>query len=718
MKKKASVLLMVMFFSIFGKVAMADEGMWILMLLNKNIDEMQKKGLKLTAEDIYSINHSSLKDAIIQFAGGCTGEIVSPEGLILTNHHCGFGSIQSHSTVEHDYLTNGFWAMNRSEELPCPGINARFFVRMEDVTTKSLNGITSSMSEKERDDKIQENIKAIKKEAQTDPDYEIVVKPFYNGNAYYMFVNLVYTDVRLVGAPPSSIGKFGADTDNWMWPRHTADFSMFRVYSSKDGKPAKFNKDNVAFKPRHHLPVSIKGVKENDFVMIMGYPGTTDRYLTSYGINNALKYKNNTIVTIRDKKLETMREFMFADPAIRIQYASKYASTANYWKYYIGQTKQLVNNKVAEKKKELEDEFTTWVNQNQGRKAKYGTVLQNINDAFAKLGTYEVWRNYFTEGVARGPEIFSMAWRFNGLADMLKTQKDSTAKINSMTARLSSSLDAFFKDYNKNLDKKMVAEVLSLYSKNVTDSLQPKYFKKLVMKNKGNFEKIATTIFEQTIFTDKSKIELLLKNPDAKIIENDLAFQIAAAFYNQYFDKIDQIAKYNDQLAAGNRLFVAGLLEMNPTKQYAANANSTIRLTYGQVLPYSPIDAVTYKYYTTLDGVMQKEDPNNWEYVVPAKLKTLWQNKDFGEYAENGVLKTCFLSNTDITGGNSGSPVINGEGQLVGIAFDGNWEAMSGDIAFEPKLQRTISVDIRYVLFIIDKYAGAKHLINEMTVIR
>ena len=716
--KRVSVLIMLMIFSIFGKVARADEGMWILMLLNKNIDDMQKKGLKLTAEDIYSINHSSLKDAIIQFANGCTGEIVSPEGLILTNHHCGYGSIQSHSTVDHDYLTNGFWAMNRGEELPCPGITARFFVRMEEVTTKALNGVTKTMSEKERNDKISDNLKELKKAAQTDPNYEIVIKPFYDGNVYYMFINMVYTDVRLVGAPPSSIGKFGADTDNWMWPRHTCDFSMFRVYSSKDGKPAKFSKDNVAYQPKHHLPVSVKGVKENDFVMIMGYPGTTDRYLTSYGINNALKYKNQTIVSIRDKKLEVMREFMFKDPAVRIQYASKYASTANYWKYYIGQTKQLVNNKVAEKKKELENEFTTWVNQDENRKAKYGSALQNISDAYEHLGVYEVWKSYFMEAIARGPEIFSMAWRFNSLADLLKNQKDSTKNISNLTDKLASSLDGFFKDYNKNVDQKMVAEVLNMYSKNVADSLQPAYFKKLVKKNSGNFEKIAASIFEKTIFTNREKIDLFLKSPNAKTIENDPAFMIASAFFNQYFTIIDQISIFNEELAAGNRLFVAGLIEMKPDKQFAANANSTIRLTYGQVLPYSPIDAVSYKYYTTLDGVMQKEDSTSWEFNVPAKLKTLWKNKDFGEYGENGELRTCFLSNTDITGGNSGSPVINGDGQLVGLAFDGNWEAMSGDISFEPKLQRTISVDIRYVLFIIDKYAGASHLIKEMTLVR
>ncbi len=712
--KKTGFLVMLMIFSIFGKVARADEGMWILMLLNKNIDEMQKKGLKLTAEDIYSINHNSMKDAIIQFAGGCTGEIVSPEGLILTNHHCGYGAIQSHSTVDHDYLTNGFWAMNRGEELPCPGITARFFVRMEDVTTKALSGVTASMNETERNDKITENVKALKKEAQTDPDFEVVIKPFYNGNNYYMFINLVYTDVRLVGAPPSSIGKYGADTDNWMWPRHTADFSMFRVYSSKDGKPADFNKENVAYKPKHHLPVSIKGVKENDFVMIMGYPGTTDRYLTSYGIKTALSYKNPTIVSIRDKKLEVMREFMFADPAVRIQYASKYASTANYWKYFIGQTKQLTHNKVGEKKKMLEDQFALWVSKSEDRKAKYGSVLSDFEQSYATLGTYEVWKNYFSEAISRGPEMFSMAWRFSGIKNLLKANKETTE----YAKRLEGSLDDFFKNYNKSLDQKMMASVLEMYSKNVVDSLQPVGFKKLVKKNKGNFTKIASTIFEKSIFSDPVKMKAYLAKPTIKALDSDPAFALTVEFYNQYIGMMDRLDAVNDKLSKANRLFIAGLQEMMPEKNMAANANSTIRLTYGQVLPYSPADGISYKLYTTLDGVMQKEDPNNWEFVVPAKLKQLWKDKDYGQYAEDGEIRTCFLSNTDITGGNSGSPVINGEGQLVGIAFDGNWEAMSGDIAFEPKLQRTISVDIRYVLFIIDKYAGATHLIKEMTLVK
>ncbi len=716
--KKIKFLLILFIFSIIGKISVADEGMWLLMFLNKNIDEMQQKGLKLTAEDIYSINNSSLKDAIIQFGNGCTGEIISSEGLLLTNHHCGYGSIQSHSSVEHDYLTNGFWAMNKNEELPCPNLTARFFVRMEDVSSKVLKGVNNSLSEKEREEIINNNIKKIKAEAQIEKNLEIVVRSFFNGNAYYMFVNRVYTDVRLVGAPPSSIGKFGADTDNWMWPRHTGDFSIFRVYSSKDGMPAKYSADNVPFKPKKHLPVSLKGIKEKDFVMILGYPGTTDRYLTSYGVNSAIKFKNPSIVKIRDKKLEVYREFMQKDPATRIQYSSKYAQTSNYWKYFIGQTKQLVNNFVASKKEKIEQEFNTWVNQDENIKLKYQNVLTDIDESFKNNNQYEVYKWYTMESIGRGAEILNYSRRYIALLDALKLKKDTANLIDKYSKNLTTGLDAYFKDYNQELDCKLLGEMLSLYYNNVEKELQPKYFLKLVKKNKQDFSKISKTIFAKSIFTDKTKLELFLKNPTAKIIEKDLAFQLSKAFFDDYFKIVEKMEVANQTIEKNNRLFIAGLMEMNSNKKFYPNANSTIRLTYGQVLPYSPADAVLFKYYTTIDGIMDKEDPNNWEFVVPAKLKELWKNKDYGEYAENGVLKTCFLSNTDITGGNSGSPVINGEGHLVGLAFDGNWEAMSGDIFFEPELQRTISVDIRYVLFIIDKYAGAKNLINEMTIIK
>ena len=699
--------------------AKADEGMWLPMFVSRlNYVDMQKEGLHLTAEEIYSINNSSLKDAIIQFGNGCTGEIVSNEGLIFTNHHCGYGSIQSHSTTQNDYLTNGFWAMNKNEELPNEGLTARFLVRMEDLTKEFQSQLKGIKTEKERTDKIAELIKKYENSVPKDNGFEAVVKTFFNGNEFYMFVYHVFKDVRLVGAPPSSIGKFGADTDNWMWPRHTCDFSIFRVYMSPEGKSATFSKDNVPYKPKHFLPISGKGVKKGDYAMIMGYPGTTDRYLTSYGVQLNIDVKNPNIVKIREEKLAIMRQFMNADPAVRIQYASKYAQTANYWKYFIGQTKGLKRLKVYDKKKELENQFVTWANSNAQNKEKYGTAMTDISAAYAELGKFELQRWYFQEAIARGPEIIGFSRNFSALAKELKAEKPDNDKIKKAIDALKAASEKFFKDYNQATDKKLLASMLNLYFTNVPKEQQPELLSKIGSKCKGNFAEYTEDIFKKTIFSDVNKVNNLLSKPNVKAIEKDMAYVLMNAFYDNYFKYNDQMKQYNEMLERGNRSFVAGIREMQPDKKFAPNANSTMRVTYGQVLDYYPADAVHYDYKTTLDGVMEKEDPNNWEFVVPAKLKDLFMKKDFGDYAENGKMPVAFLSNTDITGGNSGSPVINGDGELIGLAFDGNWEAMSGDIAFEPNLQRTISVDVRYVLFIIDKYAGAKNLINELVIKR
>jgi hypothetical protein len=716
---KKIVLTFIAFCLIFNSFVKADEGMWLPMFVSRlNYVDMQKEGLHLTAEEIYSINHSSLKDAIIQFGNGCTGEIVSAEGLIFTNHHCGYGSIQSHSTTKNDYLTNGFWAYNKSEELPNEGLTARFLVRMEDLTQEFLAQLKGIKTEKERADKIAELSKKYEGNIPKENGNEAVVKSFFNGNEFYMFVYQVFKDVRLVGAPPSSIGKFGADTDNWMWPRHTADFSIFRVYMSPDGKSAAFSKDNVPFKPKHFLPVSAKGVKKGDFAMIMGYPGSTDRYLTSFGVQLAIDVKNPNIVKIREEKLAIMRLSMNADPAVRIQYASKYAQTANYWKYFIGQTKGLKRLKVYDKKKELENQFDVWVNSTAQYKETYGNTLKDISSAYAELAKFELQRWYFQEAIARGPEIIGFSRNFSGLAKELKAEKPDNEKIKKITDALKTASDKYFKDYNLATDKKLLASMLNMYYTNVPKEQQPELLINIASKYKGNFTEYAEVVFKKSIFNDLNKIKSFLSKPNAKAIEKDMVYQLMNAFYDNYFKLNDQLKQYNEMLERGNRSFVAGIREMQPEKKFAPNANSTMRVTYGQVLDYYPADAVHYDYKTTLDGVMEKEDPNNWEFVVPAKLKDLFLKKDFGDYAENGKMPVAFLSNTDITGGNSGSPVINADGELIGLAFDGNWEAMSGDIAFEPNLQRTISVDVRYVLFIIDKYAGAKNLINELVIKR
>jgi hypothetical protein len=711
--------LIILFFMLSSFLAKADEGMWLPLLIDRlNHVDMQKEGLKLTAEEIYSVNNSSLKDAIIQFGNGCTGELISSQGLILTNHHCGYGNIQSHSTIENDYLANGFWAMNLKEELPNEGLTARFLVRIEDVSKRILDQLNDQMSETDRNAKVSEISKAIQDEATKDNGYQARVASFFNGNEFYLFVYEVFRDVRLVGAPPSSIGKFGADTDNWMWPRHTGDFALFRVYANAEGKPAEFSTDNVPLKPKHHLPVSIDGYEKGDFAMIMGYPGGTDRYLTSYGVNLAINLSNPTIVKIREKKLAIMRQDMDADREVGIKYASKYAGISNYWKYFIGQTRGLKRLKVYEDKQKIEADFTSWVNADSERKAKYGNVLSDIENAYKVMTDFTLQRWYFIESVVRGGEIMTLAQSFSGLAAELKAEKPDAAKIARMQDNLRKAADRHFKNYNQPTDVKLLTAMLQMYYENVPVDQQPVSFRKLVAKNKGDFNKIAQTIFTKSVFASPDKVEAFLKKPSSKVIEKDPAYSLVSAFLEQYRENQKNLETPGETLARSNRLFVAGLREMQPDRKFYPDANSTMRVTYGKILDYYPADAVHYNYVTTMKGIMEKEDPDNWEFVVPARLKELYANKDFGPYAmENGEMPVAFLSTTDITGGNSGSPVLNGKGELIGLAFDGNWEAMSGDIAFEPELQRTISVDIRYVLFIIDKYAGAKNIINELSIV-
>ena len=697
----------------------ADEGMWLPLFIDRlNYVDMEKMGLQLTAEEIYSINNSSLKDAIVIFGRGCTGEIISDQGLLLTNHHCGYGRIQAHSSVEHDYLTDGFWAGSFEEELANPGLTVTFLERIEDVTEQVLAEVTDDMTEDERYEKVKAIAKEIEDEAKGESHFKCQVRSFFEGNEYYLFVYEVYEDVRLVGAPPSSIGKFGADTDNWMWPRHTGDFSMFRVYTDKDGNPAEYSEDNIPMKPKHHLPVSVAGVKEGDFSMILGYPGSTERYMTSYGVKMAIDIHNQTVVDIRDVKLKIMMEDMQADPAIRIKYASKYARTANYWKYYIGQTKGLKRLKVYDKKVALEDGFTTWVNASDNRKKKYGEALSYIEKAYAKMSEFELASVYYSEAIRRGSEILNYASAFSDLKKALGQKEVDQEKVDKLVASIKGKEDSYFKDYNASTDQNLLAALLEMFYKNVPSGQQPSYLQTIASKYKNDFNAYAQKVFETSFMTSAERVNEFLDNPSAKKIEKDLAYKTAKEFNNFYYEQIypESIEAY-DLLDKGNRLFIAGLREMQPNKKFYPDANFTMRLTYGQVLDYYPADAIHYDYYTTMKGIMEKEDPTNWEFVVPDKLKELYNNKDYGKYGEGDVMKVCFLTNHDITGGNSGSPVINANGELVGLAFDGNWEAMSGDIVFEPEIQRTINVDIRYVLFIIDKYAGATRLIDEMTIV-
>jgi hypothetical protein len=711
--------LILLFFISISTLVRADEGMWLPLFIERlNYVDMQKEGLKLTPEEIYSVNHSSLKDAIIQFGNGCTGEIVSSQGLVFTNHHCGYGAIQSHSTIDHDYLADGFWAMSMKEELPNEGLTARFLVRIEDVTKRVLNELNDKMTEGERAAKVSEIAKTITDEATKGNGYQARVASFFEGNEYYLFVYEVFRDVRLVGAPPSSIGKYGADTDNWMWPRHTGDFSIFRVYTGPDGKPADYSENNIPLKPKHHLPISLAGVEKGDFAMIMGYPGSTERYTTSWGVDQSININNPTIVNIRAKKLGIMRADMDANRDVNIKYASKYASIANYWKYFIGQTKGLKRLKVYEEKQKIESDFANWVNSSPEHKAKYGEVLPGFANAYKTLNEYLTQRIYYSEAIARGAEIMTLANAFMGLEKELSQAEPNQERIARMKDGLKKYIERHFKNYNEPTDRKLLSAMLMMYYKNVPETQQPKDFKALVASNKSDFDKIANRIFDKSIFSNRAAVEAMAANPDAKKLRKDPAFSLMKAFYDQYWANQKNIEAAEDMLKKSNRLFIAGLREMQPNKVFYPDANSTMRLTYGKVLDYYPADAVHYDFYTTMDGIMEKEDSSSWEFVVPDKLKDLYKNKDFGEYGIDGKMPVCFISTNDITGGNSGSPIMNGKGELIGLAFDGNWEAMSGDIAFEPELQRTINVDVRYVLFIIDKYAGAKNLINELTLVR
>jgi len=714
--------LFLLFISIlfFPSKSKADEGMWLLQLLEKNnYKEMQRLGLKLKPEDIYSINHSSLKDAIIQFGRGCTGEIISSEGLILTNHHCGYASIQSHSSVENDYLKDGFWAQTLKDEIPNEGLTAKFLIRIEDVTEKIMKGLSDTMTEAQRSSKIKEISSTIEKEITSNSNYDASVSNFFDGNEFYLLVYEVYKDVRLVGAPPSSIGKFGADTDNWMWPRHTGDFSMFRVYMSPDGKPAEYSKDNIPYKPKHFLPISIKGAEKTDFTMTIGYPGRTSRYLSSYGINQAIELSNPSIVKIREKKLTIMKEGMDKSDTIRIQYAAKYAQTSNYWKYFIGQTRGLKRLKVIEKKQEIEKKFDAWAKSSPELQKKYGTVISDFEKSYKMLNAYILSRWYFVEAISRGGELIALSAKFEPLLKELKEKNPSQEAIKKISAPLQKSLPDFYKDYNLGTDKKIFAAMLEMFYKDVPKEQHPDIYKLIFKKYKGDFNKYTDYAYSKSFFVSKEKLEAYLANPTAKKLEADPVFALMKSFYNNYYKNlVVKMQEGNDLLSKSGRKYIAGLRAMNPDKIYAPDANSTMRLSYGQVLDYEAANAVHYNYYTTLDGVMEKEDPKNWEFVVPKKLKELYEKKDYGRYAsKNGEMHVCFTSNNDITGGNSGSPVINGNGQLVGLAFDGNWEAMSGDIFYEPDIQRTISVDIRYVLFIVDKYAGAKRLLDEMSIV-
>ncbi|WP_068474889.1 S46 family peptidase [Saccharicrinis aurantiacus] len=716
--RKITMLIVAALIAFSGSVK-ADEGMWLLPLISKlNVNQMNDMGLKLSAEDIYSINNSSLKDAVVIFGGGCTGELISDKGLILTNHHCGYGNIQALSSVDHNYLKDGFWAKSLEEELPSKGLAVTFLKYMNDVTEKVLEGTTDAMEEGERNKIIAENKKALIEEASKDNKLTITVQSYLEGNQYFIIAYQKYTDVRFVGAPPSSIGKFGFDTDNWMWPRHTGDFSMFRVYADKDGNPAEYSEDNVPLKPVHHLPVSLKGVEMDDFAMTIGFPGSTNRYLTSWGIEERMNIVNDSRIIPRGAKQELWHEAMMADEKTNIQYASKYSRSTNYWKNSIGMNRGLKKLKVIDSKREIEAEFAAWINESDERKELYGSVLSELENAYSKRATNLKAQYYMIECMFRGTEIISLGTKTSRLADAL--EEGNEEKVSEITNSIKASLEAFYKDYNVNLDQKVFATMLKLYHDYIDAQFYPSFYNDVVAKKyKNDFTAYANVVFKKSVFTSQEKFETFLAKPSLKVLQKDPVYIAAVSAIEKYKEIQGGLTQYNEVEDRNNRLFLKGLMAMNPDKVYYSDANFTMRLSYGKVGNYEPKDAVIYKHFTTLEGVMEKEQPGNYEFEVPAKLKELYETKDYGQYADkDGSLHVCFTTNNDITGGNSGSPVINANGELFGLAFDGNWEAMSGDIAFETELQKCINVDIRYVLFVIDKYAGATNLIEEMTLVK
>ena len=713
-------IFIIVFALLSASAARADEGMWLLSMLGKNIATMQEMGCKLSAEDIYSINRACLKDAVVglgregrPFSHFCSGEIISPEGLVLTNHHCGFPYIQAHSTVEHDYLANGFWAYSKKEELANPGLTASILQRIEDVTEQVNAVLNDDMSEQERAMAIAAVSQKIAREAVAGTNLNAQVQSMFEGNQFCLLVYKIYRDVRLVGAPPQSMGKFGGDTDNWMWPRHTCDFSMFRIYTGPDGEPASFSERNVPLKPKHFLPVSAKGVRDGDFAMIMGFPGTTDRFLTSFGLKvtmegNDIRYK------VRSEKLRIMKEGMEKDTKTRIQYASKHASCANYWKNAFEQNKALKKLNTMGAKEAVEREFTAWVNADAGRKAKYGEALGLIRDGYARLSEEAAVEMYLLEALLQGGEAYMFAMQTGQAVLALDTL--AADKAAALKERLTAAAEGFYKDFNSEIDVRTTAALMRMYAENVAPERYPEIITEVMTKYKGDFEKFAEEMGAKSVYRDEAAFKAFLEKPSAKKLEKDLAYRTGMSVYDFYRQLSQEMSATRMSIAKGDRLFVNGLMAMDPDKAWAPNANSTLRLTYGKVGSYKPRDAVFYDFYTTLTGVMEKEGPKGGEFEVPEKLKEVYKAKDFAPYGTDNIV-ACFITNNDITGGNSGSPVINGNGELIGTAFDGNSEAMSGDIDFEENLQRCINLDTRYMLFVVDKIAGAKNLIQEMKIV-
>lgn len=716
--KYSKIVITSIFILILGS-ARADEGMWLPQLLQKlNESRMKSLGMKISAKDIYSINSGSLKDAVVSFGGFCTGEVISSKGLVLTNHHCGFDAIQNHSTLQNNYIRDGFWAKNFTEEIQNPGLFVTFIVRIDDVSVAAMKGVTSGMTETERQSTIDKNINEIRKTVKKEATQESFVRGFFEGNQYYQFVTETYKDIRLVGAPPSSIGNFGKDTDNWMWPRHTGDFSMFRIYAGKDNKPADYSKDNIPFVPKKSFSISLDGVAEGDFTMVFGFPGRTTQYLHSAAVEQIMKINDPAKIAIREKALGVIDSYMRKDEQIKIQYAAKYAGIQNSYKKWQGEVLGLASKKAVEKKKQYEAIFQQRVDANPAWKEKYGSLLQELGAAYTTIQPYGLARDYYQEIVSK-IELFTVAAQMNALVTAY--DKEGGKGYQQRLPAVKKFLEGFYGEFNPSVDQKVFEVLVHMYLSDQDKIYTSPLLNQMLASNGGSAVSLAQAIYTETKFDDGAQTLMFLQGDPADVVaqlKNDNTIKLSADILKAYQSSVQ--AKYTEIQNGINKLqrtYMQAQMEVMTEKKFYPDANSTLRLTYGTVQGYAPRDAVKFNYYTDLDGLMEKYKPGDYEFDVPAKLQQLWQTKDYGQYGKNGVMPVCFIATNHTTGGNSGSPALDAYGNLIGLNFDRVWEGTMSDINYDPSICRNIMVDIRYVLFIVDKFAGATNLIKEMKLV-
>jgi hypothetical protein len=712
--------LLVAFTLCIVSLAKADEGMWLPLLLQQlNEKQMKSLGMKISARDIYSINNGSLKDAIVSFGGFCTGEIISSKGLVLTNHHCGFDAVQNHSTLEHNYIRAGFWAKNNGDELTNPGLFVTFIVRIEDASKQVLNGVSASMSESERQSVIDKNSNEIRKNVKKESYQDSFVRGFFEGNQYYLFITETYKDIRLVGAPPSSIGNFGTDTDNWIWPRHTGDFSMFRIYAGKDNKPADYSPDNIPYTPKRSLSVSLDGTAEGDFTMVFGFPGRTMEYLHSSAVEQIIKINDPAKIAIREKALNVIDGFMRKDEQIKIQYAAKYAGIENSYKKWKGEIQGLTKVDAPGKKKLYEAEFQKRVDASPQWKTQYGSLLKELGSGYDELRPLGFARDYFNEIVSK-VELFTIIAQLYSLS--VAYDKEGENGYRQKLPQVTNTVNAIFKEYNAAVDKKLFETLMEMYMKDQEDKCISMKLKEMLRHEGGNsMANLAIIIYGAGTFTNKTYVTDLLKKPATELIQTlkstdivSLYNDILKTYQTETQGKLNEVQSRINKL---QRFYMQAQMEIMKERKFYPDANSTLRVTYGKVKGYNPRDAVKYEYYTYLDGVMEKYKPGDYEFDVPEKMRVLYNNKDYGQYGSNGKMPVCFIATNHTTGGNSGSPALDAWGNLVGLNFDRAWEGTMSDINYDPSICRNIMVDIRYVLFIVDKFAGAGHLVQEMKLV-